>query len=194
MAYGVRTGTITSDKDLSKLFTKSMATMAPIIVLSFFAAQFIAYFRYSNLDRMLAMAGGQTLARAELPPVLLVGVFILLTAFFNLFVGSMSAKYAMFAPIFVPMFMMVGISPELTQASYRIGDSITNIITPLNAYLVIVLMFIQKYVPKAGMGTLISAMVPYTFAFGFVWLLQIVIWMLAGWPLGIEGPLEYIPS
>jgi aminobenzoyl-glutamate transport protein len=90
--------------------------------------------------------------------------------------------------------MMVGISPELTQAAYRIGDSITNIITPLNAYLVIVLVFVQRYAPQAGMGTLISAMMPYTFAFGVVWMLQIVIWMLAGWPLGVAGPLHYAPG
>ncbi|MDH3719238.1 MAG: AbgT family transporter [Planctomycetota bacterium] len=194
LAFGIRTGNITSDKSASQLLNKSIATMAPIIVLSFFAAQFISCFRYSNLDRMLALSGGQALARAEMPPILLILVFILLTAVFNLFVGSMSAKYAMFAPVFVPMLMMVGISPELTQAAYRIGDSITNIITPLNAYLVIVLVFVQRYAPQAGMGTLISAMMPYTFAFGVVWMVQIVIWMLAGWPLGVEGPLHYPPG
>ncbi|NIP84853.1 MAG: AbgT family transporter [Planctomycetales bacterium] len=194
LAYGIRTGKIRNDKSASQLLNQSIATMAPIIVLSFFAAQFISCFRHSNLDRMLALAGGQALARTEMPAILLIVLFILLTAVFNLFVGSMSAKYAMFAPVFVPMLMMVGISPELTQAAYRIGDSITNIITPLNAYLIIILVFFQRYAPQAGMGTLISAMMPYTFTFGAVWMVQIAIWMLAGWPLGVEGPLYYTPS
>ena len=194
VAYGICTGVVRSDKELSKLFAKTMATMAPIIVLSFFAAQFIAYFRYSNLDRMLAMSGGQMLTRADMSPMVLIIVFILVTAIFNLFVGSMSAKYLMFAPIFVPMFMMVGISPELTQVAYRIGDSITNIITPLNAYLIIVLAYLQKYVPKAGMGTLISSMVPYTVTFGVVWIIQLVIWMLLGVDLGPDGALWFEPS
>ena len=94
----------------------------------------------------------------------------------------------------VPMLMMVGISPELTQAAYRIGDSVTNIITPLNPYLIIILVYVQKYVPEAGMGTLISAMVPYSLIFLLVWTIQLAIWMLAGWPLGIGGPLEYVPG
>ena len=109
----------------------------------------------------------------------------------EIFVGSMSAKYAMFAPIFIPMFMLVGISPELTQAAYRIGDSVSNIITPLNAYLVIVLVFLKKEMPRAGMGTLISTMLPYTVVFTIVWTLMLVVWMALGLPLGIEGPLEY---
>ena len=103
----------------------------------------------------------------------------------------MSAKYAMFAPIFIPMFMLVGISPELTQAAYRIGDSVSNIITPLNAYLIIVLVFLQKYVPKGGMGTLISTMLPYTIVFTIVWSVMLLVWMALGFPLGLDGPLTY---
>ena len=103
----------------------------------------------------------------------------------------MSAKYAMFAPIFIPMFMLVGISPELTQAAYRIGDSVSNTITPLNAYLVIVLVFMQKYVPKGGMGTLISTMLPYTVVFTIVWSILLMIWMAIGIPLGPDGALTW---
>jgi len=110
-------------------------------VLAFFAAQFIQYMSYSGLDVMMAHAGGQWLAGSGMSKYQLVIAFIVMTMFFNLFIGSMSAKYTLFAPIFVPMLMFVGISPELTQAAYRIGDSTTNIITPLNAYLVIVLVF-----------------------------------------------------
>jgi aminobenzoyl-glutamate transport protein len=191
LAFGIAVGNIRNDKDVAKLLVESMSSMAPIIVLAFFAAQFIEYFRYSGLDRMLAMAGGQALGQADMPAWLLIVVFILLTVCFNLFIGSMSAKYAMFAPIFIPMFMLVGISPELTQAAYRIGDSVSNIITPLNAYLVIILVFMQKYVPKGGMGTLIATMLPYTIVFTIVWTLLLLLWMQLGFPLGPDGPLTY---
>lgn len=194
VVYGVSVGTIRSDKDLAKLLVQSMAHMAPIIVLAFFAAQFIQYFHYSNLDTMLALAGGRLLAEAHLSPFWLIVAFIGLVAFFNLFIGSMSAKYTLMAPIAVPIMMMSGISPELTQAAYRIGDSVTNVVTPLNPYLVIVLVYLQRYVPRGGMGTLISAMIPYTAAFVVVWTLQLLVWMLLGAELGIAGPLYYTPE
>ncbi len=191
VVYGVVVKTVRNSTDAARLMVESMAGMAPIIVLAFFAAQFIEYFKYSNLDKMLAYTGGEFLAGANLSPSVLMVAFVLLTAVFNLFVGSMSAKYAMFAPIFVPMFMIIGISPELTQAAYRIGDSTTNIITPLNAYLVIILVVMQKYAPKAGMGSLISMMLPYTITFTIVWLAMLLLWMGAGFSLGPGGPLVY---
>ncbi len=192
LAYGIAARVIRSDRDVARLMVDAMASMAPIIVLAFVAAQFIEHFRYSGLDRMLAAGGGQLLASAQLSPVLLIVAFIAVTMVFNLFIGSMSAKYALMAPIFVPMLMMVGISPELTQAAYRIGDSATNIITPLNAYLVIVLVFMQRVAPRAGMGTLIATMMPYSIAFALVWTLLLVAWMTLGIPLGPDGPLSYI--
>ncbi|MEM9802983.1 MAG: AbgT family transporter, partial [Planctomycetota bacterium] len=191
VVYGVKIGKIRTDKDAARMLVESIAAMAPIIVLSFFAAQFIECFKYSGLDRMVALAGGQALGKAEMPKELLVVAFIGVTILFNLFVGSMSAKYAMFAPIFIPMFMLVGISPELTQAAYRIGDSVSNTITPLNAYLVIVLVFMRQVAPKAGMGTLISTMLPYTIVFSIVWTILLLVWMTLGLDLGIEGPLDY---
>ena len=191
IVYGVWMKTLQSDKEVAKLFQESMAGMAPIIVLAFFAAQFIAYFQYSGLDRMLAMAGGQWLGQLNLGAGSLMIAFILVTVVFNMFIGSMSAKYAMFAPIFIPMFMMVGVSPELSQAAYRIGDSVSNVITPLNAYLVIVLVFMQKYVPRGGIGTLIATMFPYTVGFGIVWSIMLLVWMALGIPLGPDGGLVY---
>lgn len=193
VVYGVATGAIRRGADMARLMVESMASMAPIIVLSFFAAQFIEYFKYSNLDKMLAYSGGAILAESGLNPSSLIVAFILLTAVFNLFIGSMSAKYSMFAPIFVPMFMLVGISPELTQCSYRIGDSVSNVITPLNAYLVIILVVMQKHAPKAGMGTLISTMLPYTLVFTVVWTALLLAWIALGLDLGPGGPLEYVP-
>ncbi|MCW5946813.1 MAG: AbgT family transporter [Fimbriimonadales bacterium] len=191
LAYGAMAKTIRNERDAAKAMVDAMAGMAPIIVLAFFAAQFIAYFNHSNLGTMLAMWGGQALATAQMHWMLLIVVFILVTAVFNLFVGSMSAKYAIFAPIFVPMFMLVGISPELTQAAYRIGDSVTNIITPLNAYLIIILVAMKKYVPKAGMGTLVSTMLPYSIGFLIIWTIMLLVWMATGAPLGPDGPLRY---
>lgn len=189
-AYGVVVGNIKSTKDAARTMVESMAGMAPIIVLAFFAGQFVAAFDESGLGRMLAFSGGEWLFEQQFGPGMLLVAFILVTMFFNMFVGSMSAKYALFAPIFVPMFMLIGIRPEMTQVAYRIGDSTTNIITPLNPYLVIVLMYVQKYAPKAGIGTLIAMMLPYTIAFTLIWMIMIVVWNASGAPLGVGDPVE----
>ncbi|MCP5068620.1 MAG: AbgT family transporter [bacterium] len=192
LAYGFRTGTVKNDRDVAKMLGEVMAGMGPYIVLAFFAAQFVEFFRYSGLGEMSAIAGGGLLARAGLPAPLLMITFVAVVALSNLFIGSMSAKYAFFAPVFVPMFMAVGISPELTQAAYRVGDSITNVITPLNPYMVIILVFMQRYVPRAGIGTLVALMIPYAVSFFLAWSLLLVGWMLLGIPLGPGGPLEYL--
>ncbi len=194
IAYGLVVGTIRGQKDFARVMTESMAQMAPILVLSFFAAQFIAFFNHSNLGKQLAISGGTTLAAANVGSGVLMTLFVFLTAGFNLLIGSMSAKWTLFAPIFVPMFMIVGISPELTQAAYRVGDSVTNVITPLNSYLIIILALIQQYMPRAGMGTLISMMLPYTIVFTIVWTAMLLIWMQTGLPLGLGGPLHYVPT
>ena len=191
LVYGIVTARIRNDRDAAKMLIDTMAGMAPIIVLAFVAAQFIAHFEYSGLDRVLAMSGGQWLGRVDAGPAVLVVGLIAVTAVFNLFIGSMSAKYALFAPIFVPMLMLVGISPELTQVAYRIGDSVSNIITPLNPYLVIILVFVRRYVPRGGVGTLIATMVPYTVAFAIAWTLLLLAWMALGLPLGMDGGLWY---
>ncbi len=193
LVYGIAMKNVSSSKDAARVMIESIAAMAPIIVLAFFAAQFIEYLKYSQLDRMIAFEGGMMLADNEMSKGSLIVAFILVTMLFNLFIGSMSAKYTMFAPIFIPMLMFVGISPELTQAAYRIGDSTTNIITPLNAYLVIILVFMREYAPKGGMGTLVAMMMPYTVVFTIGWTIMLLLWMTFGWPLGPSGtgPLEY---
>jgi aminobenzoyl-glutamate transport protein len=109
----------------------------------------------------------------------------------NLLVGSASAKYAFFAPVFVPMFMYVGISPELTQVAYRVGDSITNIVTPLNPYMVIIVALIQRFASSAGLGTVIALMLPYAAAFAVVWISVLLTWIALGIPLGPGGSLTY---
>ncbi len=139
---------------------------------------------------MLAIGGGQWLTHWQIPTTLLLIGFILMTLSANLLIGSASAKYAFFAPVFVPMFMQVGISPELTQAAYRVGDSISNTITPLNPYMVIMLAHMQYYARKSGLGTLIAMMLPYTLAFALAWILLLVLWIMLGIPLGPGGGLE----
>ncbi len=193
LVYGAVTGSVRSDRDVARIMGEVMAGMGPYIVLAFFAAQFIAYFAHSGLGEMMAIAGGQALARASLPTSLLMVGFIGVVMVSNLFIGSMSAKYAFFAPVFVPMFMQVGVSPELTQVAYRVGDSVTNVITPLNPYVVILLVYMQRYVPRAGIGTLVALMLPYTVVFALAWTALLVVWMLAGVVLGPAGPLTYAP-
>jgi aminobenzoyl-glutamate transport protein len=194
IVYGVVQKKIRSDRDVARLLTDSMAGMASIIVMAFFAGQFVEHFKYSGLDKMLAMTGGQALGQAALPTSLLLVAFILMTMCFNMFVGSMSAKYTMFAPIFIPMFMMVGIAPELTQCAYRIGDSVTNCITPLNPYMVIMLAFMKNIAPKGGMGTLISTMLPFSIIFSIFWTILLLVWVALGIPLGPDGYLVYPPA
>jgi aminobenzoyl-glutamate transport protein len=193
LAYGLRSGSIRSDRDVVKMMSEYMSLMGNYIVLAFFASIFVASFDHSNLGRMLAIEGGNFLRQFALPSWALMLGFIAVTSALNMFVGSMSAKWAMLATVFVPMFMTIGISPELTQVTYRIGDSITNSITPLNPYMVVLLMFLRQHVKKAGLGTLISMMVPYSIAIGASWTVLLVVWINLGLPLGPGGPLEYLP-
>jgi aminobenzoyl-glutamate transport protein len=193
VVYGVRAGTLQSDKDVARMMGETMAGMGPYLVLAFFAGQFIAWFAHSGLGEMMAITGGRALVALDPSPSLLLVGFVGIVLLSDILVGSMSAKYAFMAPVFVPMFMQVGISPELTQAAYRIGDSVTNMITPLNPYMVIVLVFVQRYAPHAGIGTLVAMMLPYFITFGLVWTSLLVLWVAAGIPLGPLGPLSYQP-
>jgi aminobenzoyl-glutamate transport protein len=193
LAYGAATGALRGSADAARMMAESLASMAPVLVMCFFAAQFLKYFEYSNLGRMMAMAGGKALASSGLGPGPLMVALVLVIMLFNLLVTSASAKWAVFASIFVPMLMMVGISPALTQAAFRVGDSTTNIIAPLNAYLVVVLAVMQKYAPRSGLGTLMALMLPYSLAFGAAWIALLLLWMQTGASLGPGGPLTYLP-
>lgn len=162
----------------------SMATMAGYLVLMFFAAQFINYFAWSNMGLVLAINSANVLEQWSLPGPLLMVTFVLVVAGINLTIGSASAKWSLLAPVFVPMFLLLGISPEQTQAAYRIGDSSTNIITPLMPYFGVVYAFMQQYLPRLGVGTLISLMLPYSFSFLLLWSLMLAAWLGLGLPLG----------
>lgn len=182
--YGFVAGTIRDSKELAAHMGKTMADLGPYIVLAFFAAQFIAVFKYTNLGEMTALAGGAWLASLHINVYVLLVMFILLACCANLLIGSMSAKYAFMAPVFVPMLMQAGVAPELAQVAYRIGDSVTNVITPLNPYMIIILAFMQRYHRQAGIGTLISLTLPYSIGFLLVWLVMLMLWVFLGIPLG----------
>jgi aminobenzoyl-glutamate transport protein len=191
VVYGRTTGSIKSDRDVATMTSESVAVLGSYIVLAFAAAQFVAYFNWSNLGLILAINGASTLKAVGLTGIPLLVAFIFVSAFINLFMGSSSAKWAVMAPVFVPMLMLTGFAPEVTQAAYRVGDSTTNIITPLMQYFPVIIAFAQKYQKDAGIGTITAMMVPYSIALSIVWAIFFALWLLLGIPLGPGAPVSY---
>lgn len=191
LAYGIATRKIRSDRDVARMLSEYFGVLANYVVLAFPAAILVAAFERSNLGVLLAVEGGEVLAALELPRPLLLTLFILFVAAVNCLVVSMSAKWALLATIFVPLFMRLGVSPELTQAAYRVGDSLSNPVSPLNMYLVIVLAFLRKHDEKSGLGTLISLLAPFSLAFTLTWIPFLLGWVALDLPLGPAGPLVY---
>ncbi|TAA69179.1 AbgT family transporter [Planococcus salinarum] len=191
--YGIATKNIRSDKDVASHLSDTMAAMGMFVVLAFTAGQFVAYFTESNMGMVIGVYGAQFLEGANLTGIPLILGFIFVTGIINLFIGSASAKWAMMAPVFVPIMMYLGYSPELTQMAYRIADSTTNIISPLMTYFAIIIAFAQKYDKKMGIGTLISVMFPYSIVFAIVWTVMLIVWMMLGLDLGPGSPLRYNP-
>jgi aminobenzoyl-glutamate transport protein len=188
--YGIIVKTIKNDKDVINHMSNSMKGMGGYIVLVFFAAQFIYWFNYSNLGLVVAIDGAEFLSHIGFTGIPLILTFLLLSAFLNMFMGSASAKWAIMAPVFVPMFMILGYHPGLTQAAFRIGDSVTNVITPMMSYFALIVTYAQNYDEKNGIGTIISLMIPYTVVFMLVWAVMMTIWMLLGIPVGVDGPIH----
>lgn len=191
IAYGIGAGVIKNDKDVIALMNKTISGLASFMVLIFFAAQFNTCFNYSNLGTIISVSGANFLQSVGFTGLPLIICFIVMTAFINIFIAVDSAKWAIMAPIFVPMFMRLGLSPELTQAAYRIGDSSTNIIAPLMPFFVLTVAFFQKYDKKAGIGSVISTMLPYSLCFLIGWIILFAVWYLLGLPLGPGSPLFY---
>ena len=189
LAYGIVAKTIKNDDDAVKYVTKAMATMGSLLALIFVSAQFVAYFSKTNLGIVLAVKGADFLEGMGIKGIPLLMGFILVSAFINLFMGSASAKWAIMAPVFVPMFMRLGYSPELTQLAYRIGDSTTNIITPLMTYFAIIIAFAKQYDEDIKLGTLISMMLPYSILFLIGWTLLMIVWLTLGLPIGTGAPV-----
>ncbi len=191
IVHGFVSGTFKSHRDVVKGMSKSMESMAYYLVLVFFAALFIAAFRDSNIGILMAVKGATFLKESGAPPAVTIMGIILLAGMVNLLVGSASAKWAMLAPIFVPMLMLVGLSPELTQAAYRVGDSSTNIITPMMPYFPLVVVFCQRYVKNTGIGTVGAMMLPYSITFLVTWTLLLLAYWFLGFPLGLQAPYTY---
>ncbi|QIB64187.1 AbgT family transporter [Kineobactrum salinum] len=191
VAYGIAAGTVTSSRDVIEGMSKTMQSMAYYLVIMFFIAQFIYAFGQSNLGILLALKGAALLQALSMPAALTISGVVLLTGLLNLFVGSASAKWALLAPIFVPMLMGLGISPDLTQAAYRVGDSTTNIITPLMPYFPLVVVYCQRYIKSVGIGTVTAMMLPYSVTFLLAWTLFLLGYWALGLPLGLQSSYTY---
>ena len=190
--YGRIVGSMKNDRDVINAMAKSISSMGLYIVLVFFAAQFVAFFGWSNLGSILAVKGATLLQDIGLTGPILFFFFIGMCALVNLSLGSASAQWAIFAPIFVPMLMIVGYSPEVIQAAYRIGDSVTNLITPMMSYFGLILAVAARYKKDLGIGTLIATMLPYTMVFFVGWTLLFYLWVFVlGMPVGIGSPTYY---
>jgi aminobenzoyl-glutamate transport protein len=191
IAYGVGSGKFRNDTDVMNGMRDSIKTLSMYIVLVFFAAQFVAYFKESNLGIILAIKGAEAISSSGIGLIPLMILFIILSASINMLMGSASAKWAILAPVFIPMFMLMGYSPELSQVVYRIGDSVTNIVSPMMSFFALIIAYFQKYDAKSGIGTIIATMLPYSVAFFIVWTILLVAWLYLGLPLGPEAGIYY---
>ncbi|MCE2882416.1 MAG: AbgT family transporter [Planctomycetaceae bacterium] len=184
VAYGLVSREIRSDRCVARRMGDSMSSMGTYLVLAFFAGQTIAWFKQSNLTSVLGVTGGEAIKAMGFGEAPMLAAIVVVVTLINLFVSSASAKWAFLAPILVPMLGAAGMSPELVQCAYRVGDSCTNPIAPLSPYLVVVLIAIQRYQKSAGLGTLIALLVPYTIVALVAWTGFLLVWNAAGWPLG----------
>ncbi|MEO1278409.1 MAG: AbgT family transporter [Planctomycetota bacterium] len=192
--YGRAVGTMKNDRDVIDAMAHGMSTLGLYIVLVFFAAQFVAMFNYSGLGRMLAVVGADGIRALGIDSPIVFIPFILMCCFINLMLGSASAQWAATAPIFVPMLMGVGYSPEVIQAAYRIGDSTTNIITPMMSYFGLILAVAARYDKKLGIGTMIATMLPYSIAFLVCWIILFYVWVFGfGLPVGPGAETYFTP-
>lgn len=192
--YGRAVGTMKNDRDIIDAMAHGMSTLGLYIVLVFFAAQFVAMFNYSGLGKMLAVVGADGIRAMGIDSPIVFIPFILMCCFINLMLGSASAQWAATAPIFVPMLMGVGYSPEVIQAAYRIGDSTTNIITPMMSYFGLILAVAARYDKKLGIGTMIATMLPYSIAFLIGWMILFYVWVFGfGFPVGPGSPTHFTP-
>jgi aminobenzoyl-glutamate transport protein len=191
VVYGYVSGSVKTHHDIVAGMTQAMSSMGYYIVMAFFASLFIAEFGRSNLGALFALQGAAWLEAAAMPAAITVTAVVAITGLVNLFVGSASAKWALLAPILVPMLMQLGISPDLTQAAYRVGDSSTNIITPLMPYFPLVVVFCQRYVTQTGIGTVVAMMLPYSVGFLVIWTGFLLLYWLVGLPLGLEANYVY---
>jgi aminobenzoyl-glutamate transport protein len=190
-AYGKGAGVVKDHRDIVRMMSEAMADLGYYLVLAFAAAHFVAMFNWSNLGLIFAINGAEILESSNLPDPMLLTLIIVLCAFINLFVGSASAKWALLAPVVVPMLMLVGISPEMSTAAYRVGDGATNIITPLMPYFPLILIFCQRWQREFGLGSLAATMLPYSALLLLSGIILTIVWVLLGLPLGPGAMVEF---
>ncbi len=184
IAYGKTVGTFTKENGVCDALSSSMGSMGSFLALAFVASQFINYFNYTKIGSIIALAGANFLESVNISLIPLIIIFVIFVALMNLFMGSASAKWNILAPVFVPMFMQLGYSPELCQLAYRVGDSCTNIITPMMTYFAVIISFAQRYDKKASIGTITATMIPYSIVFLIGWVILLIVWLLLGLPIG----------
>lgn len=190
-AYGASIGSIKSHRDVVQMMSASMAELSYYLVLAFAAAHFVAMFNWSNLGLIFAIKGAGAIQAADLPLVVVLALVVLFTTAINIFIGSASSKWALLAPVLVPMLMLLGVSPEMTTAAYRVGDGATNIITPLMPYFPLILAFCQRWQKNFGLGSLAATMLPYSLWLLVAGLLLTVVWVLFALPLGPGAVTTY---
>ncbi|HVM22352.1 MAG TPA: AbgT family transporter [Sphingomicrobium sp.] len=193
-AYGAATGTIKNHRDLVAMMSGAMGDLAYYLVLAFAAAHFVAMFGWSNLGLIMAVHGADGLRAMALPAPLLLAMIVLFSAFLNLFVGSASAKWALMAPVLVPMLLLLGVSAEMTTAAYRVGDGATNIITPLMVYFPLILVFCQRWQKEFGIGSLAATMLPYSLGLLAVGTAMVIGWVALDLPLGPGATVHTDPA
>ncbi|MGP1275906.1 MAG: AbgT family transporter [Caulobacterales bacterium] len=191
VAYGMAAGTIKTHRDTVEMMAGGMKDMGYYLVLAFAAAYFVELFNQSNLGLIAAVNGAGAIEQSGLPLPIVLGLIVIFAGILNLFVGSASAKWAFMAPILVPMLMLLGVSPEMATAAYRVGDSATNIITPLMVYFPLVLVFARRWVPEFGIGSLTAAMVPYSLWLLISGIILTIAWVFLGLPLGPGAEVGY---
>ena len=187
IAYGVAIGKYKNDKDVWADISQGFSEMGNYIFMCFFISIFTNFFSVSNLGTVLAITGANGLQSIGFEGIPLMIGLIIVACFVNLFIGSASAKWAILAPVFVPMMMLMGYDPAITQAVYRIGDSITNPLSPLFTYMPVILGYARKYDHKAGLGSVIANMIPFSVTFAIVWIIQVIVWVSLNLPLGPGG-------
>lgn len=190
IVFGLSVGTVRTWSDVPEMMAKGLMSLAPVLVLFFAAAQFVAYFSWSNIGQVLAIRGSELLQAADLPVVVMFGGLVLLVTVLNFFITSGSAQYSLMAPVIVPLFLLVGVQPEVTQMLFRIGDSPTNIISPMSPYFALALGYVQQYYRKAGIGTLLSLTLPLSLIMLVSWFAFFVLWYAVGIPLGPGVPVR----
>ncbi len=194
-AYGAATGSIRTHRDVVGMMVKGLEIILPYLVLIFFAAHFVAIFGWSNLGPITAIAGADQLRAMQAPPAILLPILATMSAWLDFLIASGSAKWAAMSPVATPMMMLLGVSPEMTTGAYRVGDTVTNLISPLNPYVVLTLVFVQRWVPGLRLGTLIALLLPLAIAFYLAGMALTALWVGLGIPVGPAAPVSYvIPS